>query len=273
MIHSFDLDAQTLALFVQTRRLDPGEQARFVRRFEEGKVAPEHSRVAYREDEPVAAYTLTRTGEGVLVGLSLRRPLDVEERLALLDDVRQRASRPGPVRVLVSRARSLHLLGEPGEGWTLESHAVLHDTPLATRPPVPPAPAFVGFGREELDTEEFGAFLSRAGGEFTPTGLHEHYEDVEHFTGLLLREEGRVVAAGAAHEQRPGVASLQILGVERGRRGRGLGTALHAALMDRAASFATLYVGATDAANAPMRRLFEKNGCVPTDEQWTYRPT
>lgn len=272
MIRSFELDAPSLDLFAQLRRLGPQERDQFVRRFEGGQVVPANARIAYRDDEPVAAYSLIHTGEGALVHLSLRRPLDDEERHALLADLRAHAFRLGPARVLVNRSRSLHPLGGPGEGWELASHAVLHATPLPPSPSVPAIPVdFVAFGPEYLDTAELDAFLEHSDGEFTGAGLREYHEDADRFIGLMHREEGRPVAIGVTHESRPGVAGIQILGVARDRRGLGLGTALHAALMERAAAFAPLYVGATDAANAPMRRLLEKNGCVLSDEQWVYR--
>ena len=65
-----------------------------------------------------------------------------------------------------------------------------------------------------------------------------------------------------------------MLGVQPSRRGQGLGLALHAHLLAVAAQTHRKHGGTTDFSNHAMRRIFERNGAVLTEQkQFIQGPT
>jgi RimJ/RimL family protein N-acetyltransferase len=64
-------------------------------------------------------------------------------------------------------------------------------------------------------------------------------------------------------QRKDAVGTLSYIGIVPEHRRRGLGRALHASgLRLLAAAGARRYAGSTDLRNAPMARIFEKNGCA-----------
>ena len=62
---------------------------------------------------------------------------------------------------------------------------------------------------------------------------------------------------------------IHMLGVRPERRGAGLGRALHAHLLAVAAQTHSKHGGTTDFNNLTMRRIFERNGAVLSEQkQW-----
>ena len=63
-----------------------------------------------------------------------------------------------------------------------------------------------------------------------------------------------------------------MLGVRPDRRGQGLGLALHAHLLAVIAQTYSKHGGGTDYTNHAMRRIFERNGAVLSEQKQFIRP-
>jgi RimJ/RimL family protein N-acetyltransferase len=70
----------------------------------------------------------------------------------------------------------------------------------------------------------------------------------------------------------PTLGTLFHIGILPEFRGRGLGRILHAKGLELLADEVGTYVGSTHVANAPMIRVFERNGCQRTTTQHMYAP-
>jgi len=110
---------------------------------------------------------------------------------------------------------------------------------------------------------ELGDLIAYAGDAFDPSAwwiVREGEEDV-----------GAVLPQTEADE--PEAGSIFYVGIVPEKRGRGFGRLLHALALDAlAARGAKRYVGSTELRNAPMRRVFARNGCREIARQVFYAP-
>ncbi len=98
------------------------------------------------------------------------------------------------------------------------------------------------------------ALVASAGDRFDPTSWFL-VDDTDGPVGVVLPQ-----TIGAD------LGTLFYLGVEPDRRGRGLGAAIHGlGLWILAMRGLRRYVGSTDERNAPMLRVFARNGCPVTE--------
>lgn len=160
-------------------------------------------------------------------------------------------------------------------GWVLDEHALMATTDLTARswpldPRVQERPV------SELlapDLLELYAELVTVG----TIGTTEETDPVIAFVDDLQDEEKRLfvlvedgVALGAAliTPAPPALGrGIHMLGVRPDRRGQGLGLALHAHLLATAAQTHSKHGGATDWDNHAMRRIFERNGSVLSEQK------
>lgn len=184
---------------------------------------------------------------------------------ALLRAVRG-LSHPGGRLILDSTLAPQDEAAAGAAGWTLEERHVLYETDLRARA-YPLDPQAVQGGAELLNRPDVQALLEQVG--------RAEDEPEEDWTLVALVEEGAVVALGATGSTpRPGrepVATVDLIGVLPGARGRGLGARLHAHLLALAAETCAEHAGATGADNAPMRHIFGKHGARLVAAQLVFR--
>lgn len=149
-------------------------------------------------------------------------------------------------------------------GWTLDDEQVMYETDLTARTWALAPDALEG-GAELLERPEVAALLAELGQadwEMPP----------EWIIVALPGADGQPVALGAVGStNRPGWASINMIGVRESEHGQGLGTRLHAHLLARAAERFTHHAGRTEASNHAMRQIFERNGSEPRAQQLYFR--
>lgn len=171
----------------------------------------------------------------------------------------------GPERLLVLQDDQAPLNAEAVEaaGWVLDDHQALYQTDLHAH-----AYARDPQAREvEAHDPEIAALLDSLG--------RADFQLREGWTFLALSDESaQPVALGAAGPSgRPDWASVDLIGVLPGARGRGLGTRLHAYLLALAAERHSHHGGSTRADNHAMRRIYAKNGSQLVATQLYFRST
>ena len=153
----------------------------------------------------------------------------------------------------------------------------MHSTPLKDRVDLEPDVAALRFDLAEMLTPRFAALYAPIGSarperdsntvEQAITECHERFSGFENATGYyLLDADGAPVAAGLLRTFQEKVA-IDVIGVLPDLRGRGRGNRLHRHLLWAARGLADLHEGGTDASNATMRHLLEKNGCIFAAEE------
>ncbi|WP_158263770.1 GNAT family N-acetyltransferase [Deinococcus arcticus] len=194
------------------------------------------------------------------VPLLPRLRADVPEAAARAFLAHLRAQATDRCLILDSTQAPLCLRAAQAAGWHLKEEAVIYATALnAGRWPLDPqarqltaddvtAPELQGL----LSTLDRAALTLPDG--WTLVGLPD--------------ASGRLAALGATGPGgRPDTAGIDLIGVQPGARGQGLGQRLHAHLLALAAQAFGDHVGGTDAGNHAMRRLFERHGAVLTQQQ------
>ena len=219
-----------------------------------------------------AAWT---NGENRIVFPRVRADLPI---LGLEALARHLADTASGKRVIVSEGMA-PVISAPWEaaGWILDTHAVMATTDLAGRtwpldPRVQERPV------SELlapDLLELYAALSAVGtiGDTGETDPAVAFGDdlTDQGKRLFVLMEGEQVLGAAVLTPAPPALGIGIhmLGVRPERRGAGLGRALHAHLLAVAAQTHSRHGGTTDFNNHPMRRIFERNGAVLSEQkQW-----
>lgn len=150
-------------------------------------------------------------------------------------------------------------------GWKPSApEQVLYETDLAARTWAL-TPGTLEGGAELLERPDLAALLAELGQGGWTGGPDWRVV-------ALLGEAGLPVALGAlGPSNRPGWASINLIGVQEGERGRGLGGHLHAHLLARAAERFAWHAGGTEADNQAMRRIFERNGSQLRARQLYFR--
>ena len=156
------------------------------------------------------------------------------------------------------------------QGWTLEAHVRGYRTDLGVRDDLEADPAARTFPVEHFLNEDFLAFYRPVWThDADAQGLKPLLEEVRNFydynengEGVYLFDGEQPVAAGVVNygETSNDPADMTLIGVLPERRNEGWGGRLHRHLMGLARGRAATYLGSTDVRNAPMLRLFEKNG-------------
>lgn len=166
--------------------------------------------------------------------------------------------------VLDSQFVTLNAAPAEAAGWVLNDSHVVYETDLraGTLSLVPDALEGGADLLERPDVQDLLRQLGQADWECHPgwgvVGLPDH--------------AGNVVALGAfGPSNRPGWASLNMIGVQPSGRNQGYGTRLHAHLLARAAERFDWHGGGTGTENYAMRRIFQKNGSKQVSEQMYFR--
>lgn len=176
--------------------------------------------------------------------------------------IREKAE-PQRLLVLQDDLAPLNAAAVEAAGWVLDSRHVMYETDLQARA-YRGDPRAVEGGPDWLSRPEVRALLEGDG--------HTDYELAEEARLVALEEGGQLAAFGTVGPSgRPGYASIHLIGVLPGARGRGLGTRLHAHLLGLAAGRFARHGGGTAADNGPMRRIYEKNGSQLQATQMYFR--
>lgn len=160
-------------------------------------------------------------------------------------------------------------------GWVLDEHALIAATDLSTRS-WPLDPRVQERAMSELlapDLLELYAELVTVGTigstEETDPAIafkNDLYDEEKRL--FVLMEEGMALGAALITPAPPALGrGIHMLGVRPGRRGQGLGLALHAHLLATAAQTHSKHGGSTDWSNHAMRHIFERNGSVLTEQK------
>ncbi len=164
-------------------------------------------------------------------------------------------------------------------GWVLDTHAVMATTELAGRiwpldPRVQERPV-----SELLAPDLLGLYAAlSAVGTIGDTGETDPAVAVgddlsDQGKRLFVLMEGEQALGAAILTPHPSGTGIHMLGVRPERRGMGLGRALHAHLLAVAAQTHSRHGGTTDFNNLAMRRIFERNGAVLSEQkQWLTPP-
>lgn len=114
------------------------------------------------------------------------------------------------------------------------------------------------FEEEERNPErEFDELIEYAGPAFNP----------DHWRMALLDGVPAGVLLPQPYHDAPHKGTLFYIGVLPAFRGRGFGKILHAAGLEYLARLpVSAYVGSTDTRNTPMAAVFQRNGCVVSDD-------
>ncbi|UQN10636.1 GNAT family N-acetyltransferase [Deinococcus sp. QL22] len=273
MIVFQDLSAENMDIMTNISQMGSGKQNMLMVGLEEGTVDPRKIRIMFVDGEGVASYSMSNAGVVYFVMLSYQRKLDDIEVGHLIKDISNTAENAPFIKIIVNKSHSRSVEKIEDNLLKLDSHSVYHLTPLKLKERELEEPLnnkFHSFDKTYLDSQEFTDFLENSDGEFSKNNITRMYTGAKSFKGLMLRGEEGPLAIGITYEIKPETASIQIIGVKKNKRNSGLGTEIHKALIKQAKKFASFYVGATDSNNTTMLRIFEKNGCILTDEQFMY---
>ena len=169
-------------------------------------------------------------------------------------------------------------------GWKGgDDYGVSYRTDLSGRDDLAPDPAALRSELKTLLSDTFRAFYQPI--RTTPPSDTRDFRSVVQAIYDVAKEDdgalyaltlgGAPVAMGivsvttVAGERCGGI---NMLGVLPEQRRRGWGARLHRHLMWEVRQRAPLYLGGTDAANVPMRRLFALNGCREDGREWELEP-
>ena len=163
-------------------------------------------------------------------------------------------------------------------GWVLDVHSVMAQTDLTARiwPLDPRVQERPMAGLLAPDLLELYAELVKAGkigdrDETDPAiAFADDVQDEEKRLFTLMDGEQVAAAAVLIPDQRG--AGVHMLGVRPDRRGAGLGLALQVHLLAVAAQDHSKHMGATDYTNHAMRRIFERNGSVLSEQKQFIQP-
>lgn len=218
-----------------------------------------------RSQRGVEGTALVSNASQVPVLPRFRPDVSAEAMTILARAVRERVE---PERVLLLQDDQTPLNREAVEaaGWHYDSTEVIYETDLMARSyPLSP------FAREGqapwLEHPDLQHFLQ----QLDPTIPQFSGGLMEGWTLVALYEEANagapILALGAYGPSKPGYGGVDMIGVHPAKRGRGLGTQLHAHLLSRLAPDFARHGGLTSANNHAMRRIFEKNGSRHTATQ------
>ena len=266
-MNTFTVERGTLATLpdayaLHADRADASERlAQFRERMATGKVSPEQF-VLLRSGRGVEAVTLISNNPHVPLFSHTRADTPhagLTQFYAYLRD-----AEPEKTLILDSSKNVLNAAPVLAGGWLLDDEQAVYETDLSART-WELAPDALEDGPELLKRSDIAALLQELG-----QGDWEAGEDWQ--VVALMSESGAPVALGAVGPMnRPDYCNINMIGVRESERGQGLGTRLHAHLLARAAERFTHHAGGTEANNAAMRRIFERNGCALRGEQLYFR--
>ncbi|WP_407540303.1 GNAT family N-acetyltransferase [Deinococcus radiomollis] len=169
-------------------------------------------------------------------------------------------------------------------GWVLDVHSAGASIDLSARtwptdPRVHERPASDLLAPDLLELYAELVTVGKIGdtGETDPAVAFENDLQDEEKRLFVLTESGAVLGAALLTPAPPGRGrGIHMLGVRPSCRGQGLGLALHAHLLAVAAQTHSKHGsrqgGGTNWDNHPMRRIFERNGAVLTEQKQFIRP-
>ncbi|ANE43974.1 GNAT family N-acetyltransferase [Deinococcus puniceus] len=268
MLTLASITTANLEEYLSVKKMDAAPSDLFRGRFERGEVAAESAKLLSRDGQCIGGYSIANAGQKKIVFVHINDVLSTLEEAEVLTELASGVGDKAAALIIINKSNSAHAFAADSPFISVQSHSFHHLTPLDR--PLPQPEAFEPVGIEILSTQEVAEFLIHSDGEFTVEGQLDYYESCSTVGGLLQRVNGVIVALGMVCEPRPGMASIQMIGVHRDYRRQGRGSALQLALMHRAKAFADVYAGATHTDNAAMLRVMQKNGCQISDEQWVY---